>query len=98
VFYSEDTVTGRQHSLRTQNEAEASTLLNAKNESFRQPALNLQVARAYLTASDPALVRRTGQDVMEEIRTHGKEETQIRYTRSMKSKVFDGLGNWRIVD
>ena len=46
VYYSEDTVSGKQSSLRTKNEAESHTLLNAKNESFRQPALNLQVARA----------------------------------------------------
>jgi len=98
VFYSEDTVTRKQHSLRTKNEAEAVTLLNAKNESFRQPALNLQVARAYLTASDPALVQRTWQNVMDEIRTHGKEQTQIRYTRSMKSKVFDGLRHKKLLE
>jgi hypothetical protein len=53
VYYSEDTTTGKQHSLRTKDEAEAKTLLNAKNESFRQPQLNLQIARAYLTAQRP---------------------------------------------
>src|SRR5258708_26058613 len=36
VYYSEDTVTRKQHSLRTKDEAEALTLLHAKNESFRQ--------------------------------------------------------------
>ena len=36
VFYYEDTTTGKQLSLRTKDEAEAITLLNAKNESFRQ--------------------------------------------------------------
>ena len=46
VFYSEDTTTGKQISLRTKDPAEAKTLLNAKNESFRQPVLNLQIARA----------------------------------------------------
>ena len=47
VFYSEDTVTRKQTSLRTKDEAEAVVLLNAKNESFRQPVLNVQIARAY---------------------------------------------------
>ena len=56
VYYSEDTTTRKQHSLRTKDETEAQTLLNAKNESFRQPVLNLQIARAYLTASAPAFV------------------------------------------
>ena len=37
VFYSEDTTTHKQASLRTKDENEARVLLNAKNESFRQP-------------------------------------------------------------
>ena len=98
VYYSEDTVTGKQCSLRTKNEAEADTLLNAKNESFRQPALNLRVARAYLAASDPAMIQRTWQNVMEEIRTHGKAVTQIRYGRFMKSKVLDGLRRKKLLE
>jgi hypothetical protein len=52
VFYYEDTTTGKQLSLRTKDEAEAKVLLNAKNESFRQPILNLQIAKAYLIGSD----------------------------------------------
>jgi hypothetical protein len=50
VFYYEDTATGQQLSLRTKDEAEAHILLNAKNESFRQPVLNRQIARTYLAA------------------------------------------------
>jgi len=59
VFYTEDTATGKQTSLRTKDETEAKSLLNAKNEAQRQPTLNLHLARAYLTASDPAFVERT---------------------------------------
>ena len=58
VYYAEDTVTRKQISLRTKDEGEALALLNAKNESFRQPVLNLQIARAYLTATDPAIAQR----------------------------------------
>ena len=43
VYYSEDTTTGKQHSLRTKDEAEALTLLHTKNEAHRQPVLNLQM-------------------------------------------------------
>ena len=57
VFYIEDTTTGKQTSLRTKDETEAKSLLNARNEAQRQPVLNLHLARAYLTASDPALPR-----------------------------------------
>src|SRR5271169_2342205 len=53
VFYSEDTVTRKQISLRTKDEAEALALLHSKNEAHRQPVLNLHIARTYLTATDP---------------------------------------------
>ena len=61
VFYMEDTATGKQTSLRTKDETEAKSLLNARNEAQRQPVLNLHLARAYLTASDPAFIERTWQ-------------------------------------
>jgi len=49
IYYSQDTATGPQKSLRTKVETEASSLLNARNEAMRQPGLNLHLARAYLT-------------------------------------------------
>ena len=67
VFYFEYRTTRKQTSLRTRDENEALTLLHAKNESVRQPILNLQIARAYLTAGDPAMNARTWQHVMEQI-------------------------------
>lgn len=67
IYYSEDTVTRKQHSLRTRDESEALTLLHAKNESFRQPVLNRQIARTYLTATDPETAKRTWQVPMVEM-------------------------------
>lgn len=46
IYNCEDSAIGRQTSLRTRNEAEALAVLNARNESVRQPALNMQIARA----------------------------------------------------
>jgi integrase len=91
IFYCEDTTTRKQTSLKTKVKADAIVLLNAKNESFRQPLLNVQIARAYLTAGDPAMSARTWQVVMVQMQTHGKPATQTRCTRAMKSKAFDGL-------
>lgn len=51
VYYTEDTTTGNQSCLRTRDEAEAKSLLNATNEAQRQPVLNLHLARAYLTTA-----------------------------------------------
>src|ERR1700685_231862 len=61
VYYSEDTTTRQQHSLRTKDEGEALTLLHSKNEAHRQPVLNLHIARTYLTATDRELGKRTWQ-------------------------------------
>jgi hypothetical protein len=47
MFYIEDTETRKQESTGTRNRAEATTLLNARNESIRQSQLNLQIAKAY---------------------------------------------------
>jgi len=52
MFYVEDTKTRKQESLGTKIRAEATTLLNARNEASRQPQLNLQIAKAYLAGTD----------------------------------------------
>ena len=78
VFYSEDSVTGQQLSLRTKDEAEALTLLGAKNEAHRQPTLNLRIAQAYLSASDPEAMRRTWKTVMDEFVRNKREKTRVR--------------------
>ncbi len=98
VFYSEDTTTRKQTSLRTKDEAEAVSLLNAKNESFRQPVLNVQIARAYLTATDPAMAQRTWQNVMEQMKTHGKDATKLRCTRAMQSRAFDPIRRVKLIE
>jgi integrase len=91
IFYSQDSATGQQKSLRTRDEAEASQLVNARNEAHRQPVLNLHLARAYLTASDPAFVARTWQTVMAQLQARGKESSRERYATVFKSPAYDAL-------
>lgn len=91
VYYCEDTTTRKQTSLRTRDKSEANALLNAKNESFRQAHLNVQIARAYLTASDEKMGSRIWQAVMDEMQTHGKASTQSRCARAMKAKAYVNL-------
>jgi len=50
VYYLEDRKTRKQKSLGTKSKAEPILKLNAENEKVRQPNLNLQLARAYLSA------------------------------------------------
>ena len=54
VFYIEDTETKRQESLKTKDKEVAHRLWHAKNEANEQPAINLQIARVYLAATDAA--------------------------------------------
>jgi integrase len=91
IFYYEDRVQKKQFSLRTEDRAEAVLLLNAKNEAVRQPNLNLQLARTYLSASDGEAFTRTWQHVMDEMSSHGKAPTKKRCASAMKSKDFDPI-------
>ena len=98
IYYSQDSATGQQKSLRTRDEADALQLLNARNEAHRQPVLNLHLARAYLTASDPAFVERTWQTVMAQLQARGKDSSRERYASVFKSPSFDGLRNKKLLE
>src|SRR6185436_5196382 len=98
VYYSEDTVTRKQHSLRTKDEAEALTLLHSENESFRQPVLNLQIARTYLAATDAEVANRTWQVAMDEMTKLKTGPTLIRHTRAMQDKAFDIIRDLRLLE
>jgi len=98
MFYMQDSATGKQTSLRTKDEAEASSLLNARNAAQQQPTLNLHLARAYLTASDPAFVERTWQTVMQQLQSRGKDSSRERYASVFKSASFDGLRNKKLLE
>src|ERR1039458_5606065 len=98
VFYIQDRATGKQTSWRTKDESEALQLINARNEAHRQPVLNLQLARAYLTASDPTFVERTWQTVMDQLQARGKDASRTRYANVFKSSAFDGLRHKRLLE
>src|SRR6202789_2150792 len=98
VYYSQDTATGHQKSLRTRDETEGRSLLHAMNEAQRQPVLNLHLARAYLTASDPAFVERTWQTDMEQLQSRGKDSSRERYASVFKSSSFDALRQKKLLE
>ncbi len=78
VYYMKDSLTGKQESLKTKEKTEAQRLFHAKIEAQAQPSLNLQIARTYLMAADPATVLRSWQTVFEEIFKAKQGETRIR--------------------
>jgi integrase len=97
-FYAEDTVTKKQSSLKTRDEAEALTLLHSKNEAFRQPILNLQIARTYLSATDANAAKRTWQTPMDEMTATKTGHTKERYERAMRDAAFDSIRNLPILE
>ena len=98
VFYCEDTDTKKQLSLRTKIESEAIALLHARNESFRQPILNRQMARTYLAATDSEAATRPWQVPMDEMTKLKTGKTRIRHDRAMKDKAFDLIRSLPILE
>jgi integrase len=98
VFYAEETATGKQTSLRTEDETEALTLLNTKNEATRQPAMNLQIAQVYLQHADATLAQRTWQDVMDAMFPLKTGPTQARWQAAMRVRAFDTIRNRKLIE
>jgi hypothetical protein len=97
IFYWQENESSKQATLRTSDRREAERLLNAMNESHREPTLNLNLARAYLAAHDPNMAKRTWQAVMDEMATHGILTTQERCARGFRSKAYDPIRNKPLV-
>jgi hypothetical protein len=97
TFYCQDTTTGQQTSLLTNDEGAAHTL-HSKNEAFRQPMLNVQIARTYLSAGDPAIATRPWQVVMEAMAKTKHGVTLRRHECVMQDKAFDLIREMPIVE
>src|SRR5688572_6305767 len=79
MFYIEET--RKQESLGTKDRAEATALLNARNESVRQPQLNLQIAKACLAGTDSGVSTRTWQHTLDAIVETKSGATRDRWHR-----------------
>lgn len=91
IYYSFDRTTGKRESLQTTDKFAAQRLIHPKNESHIQPALNLQLARTYLAASDPQMVKRTWTDVLVAIIETKTGETRTRWERAKNDQAFKAL-------
>jgi integrase len=60
--------------------------------------LNRDLGRVYLSASDPDATKRTWSAVMEELRSHGRASTQLRYERAMRDAALGGIRNKPIIE
>lgn len=97
IFFVQDNTTGKQESLRTRDRDEAQRLVNTRNEAFKQPAMNMQLAQIYLQHSDPQVARRTWQTVMVEMVNLKHGETRIRWQYAIKESAFDIIRNQPLI-
>jgi integrase len=65
--------------------------LHSRNEAQHQPAINLQIARAYLAVSDPEVAKRTWQDAMNEILKLKRGHNLERWQHAVRDRAFHGL-------
>ncbi len=89
VYYAFDTIKNRFESLKTKDKQEAERLLVALNEAYKQPAMNLSLARVYLQHSDPMVAKRTWQCVMGEIIKTKRGSTLERWKRAIRDNHLD---------
>jgi hypothetical protein len=66
-FYCVDNETGHRTSLKTSDRDAAEQIVLAKNQALRQPALNLQIAKAYLAGTDNGVNTRTWLNAIESL-------------------------------
>jgi len=97
-YYCEDTTTGRQTSLRTKDAREAQSLINARNESVRQPLLNLQIALTYLAASDSGVASRTWQSALQALIETKRGSTRERWGRAARDSALASLLPRKVIE
>jgi integrase len=97
-YYIHDDATGKQDSLHTTDRTTALRLVHSRNEAEQQPAVNLQIARAYLAATDPQISTRTWQYVMDEMVKLKRGETQRRWLVAVKDKEMDIIRNLPVLE
>ncbi len=97
-YYLHDGLTGKQESLGTSDRTTAIRLLHSRNEAEQQPAVNLQIARAYLAATDPEISSRTWQHWMEEMAKLKKGETRHRWIRAVNDKAYVSIRNLPVLE
>ena len=90
-FYCVDSETGRRFSLKTKDRDAAQQIVLAKNQSLRQPSLNLQIAKAYLAGTDNGVATRTWRNAIESLTNTKHGENQIRWRIAARDKALAPL-------
>jgi len=91
VFYCVDTQARNRTSLKTADIKIARRIVQAKNEAEQQPALNLQLAKAYLAGTDRQANQRTWCDALEALTNTKQTANKERWQRAAKDKALAPL-------
>lgn len=97
-YYCIDTESGKRTSLGTEDRDAAEQIVLAKNQALRQPALNRQIAKAYLSGSDGEAATRTWQQALESLVQSKKGSTRIRWEWAAKEKALDPIRQRPIIE
>lgn len=98
VFYLQDARTLQKESLHTCNKQEAQRLRAARNKAARTSILGMAFAKAYLSAHDPFVAKRTWQDVMDRFCARGKPQTQAHRKRVVAHRYFNHIRAKRLLE
>jgi hypothetical protein len=90
-YYLVDTRTGKRTSLHTSDKDAAKQIVEAKNQAERQPLLNLQIAKAYLSGTDNGVQTRTWRDAIDALTQMKQGANQHRWKTVLSDKAFAPL-------
>ena len=88
MCYCLDKKTKKRVSLNTTNVDEAQQIIEAKNNSERQPLLNMQIAKAYLLGTDNGITERTWGQAIEALTNTKHGANRERWLRVVKDRAL----------
>lgn len=97
-YFSFDNHTRRQASLKTSDRKQAERLVNALNESDREPLIRKQVGMIYLQAADPEVARRTWQVVLDTAVELAPPRSKSRWATAIRDKALNPLRRLPLVE
>lgn len=98
VFYSHATSSGQQKSLKTKDRKEARRILAAMNEATHAQAVNLLLARVYLTASEPKMATRTWFEVAYAIFPFKSGTTAAHWKSVLKDEALQKIYRLKLIE
>jgi integrase len=97
-FYCVDSLTGKRVSLKTNDADAAAQIVLAKNQALRQPALNVQIAKAYLAGVDAGITTRTWKNAIDAVIDMKHGANQRRWIRVTKDPALAWIWDRAIVE